>query len=367
MPTQHLSPHQYLNQQNLSPQFGISQMPVVFAPAVTPSRKRSRMEDDFADYPAYRVVAGHPDNIGYQTSSDISNRTLHPQPVPAASMLPGHRSPSQSRSPRSQRSRLSPQQHPHLPSRESHSRTTHDVQQHHHHHRLPSQQQSRDGNVSSPTNREIGPPSMVGQEGMPSPAPRPKGPKLKFTREEDALLVELKETKDLTWKQIADFFPGRSSGTLQVRYCTKLKAKTTAWSDEMIQRLQTAIHDYNNDRWRIISSKVGNGFSATACQAKADELNLDPNDDGRGNLHQRDAPDPLGATGEGYDFDEEEDRPYEDFETGQHHQHHHLAVDHGDKQQQQQQQQQQRQHQPQHQQQRIDNTSGAKFEDSSGQ
>ena len=75
---------------------------------------------------------------------------------------------------------------------------------------------------------------MVGQEGMPTPASRPKGPKLKFTREDDALLVELKETKNLTWKQIADFFPGRSSGTLQVRYCTKLKAKTTAWSDEMV-------------------------------------------------------------------------------------------------------------------------------------
>lgn len=39
-----------------------------------------------------------------------------------------------------------------------------------------------------------------------------------------------------------------------------------------VQRLQTAMQDYDNDRWRIISSKVGNGFSATACQAKADEL-----------------------------------------------------------------------------------------------
>lgn len=79
-----------------------------------------------------------------------------------------------------------------------------------------------------------GAPSVVGQEGMPSPAPRPKGPKLKFTPEDDQLLIELKEQKNLTWKQIADFFPGRSSGTLQVRYCTKLKAKTKQWSDEMV-------------------------------------------------------------------------------------------------------------------------------------
>ncbi len=68
---------------------------------------------------------------------------------------------------------------------------------------------------------------------MPDP-PRPRGPKLKFTPEEDALLVELKEHKNLTWKQISDFFPGRTSGTLQVRYCTKLKAKDTVWTDEMV-------------------------------------------------------------------------------------------------------------------------------------
>ncbi|KAI5247482.1 hypothetical protein E4T47_06412 [Aureobasidium subglaciale] len=174
---------------------------------------------------------------------------------------------------------------------------------------------------------------MVGKEGMPEPAPRPKGPKLKFTREDDALLVRLKETKNITWKQISEFFPGRSAGTLQVRYCTKLKAKTTLWNDDMfleytseksgsynlprstwelrttleistiefpaassrfkhivsswsiliattqivlgsgpIQRLRTAIHDYDNDRWRFISSKVGSGFSATACKAKAEEI-----------------------------------------------------------------------------------------------
>jgi hypothetical protein len=46
--------------------------------------------------------------------------------------------------------------------------------------------------------------------------------------------MDLKEKKSLTWKQIADFFPGRSSGTLQVRYCTKLKAKATVWSDQMV-------------------------------------------------------------------------------------------------------------------------------------
>ncbi|KAF2265540.1 hypothetical protein CC78DRAFT_186588 [Lojkania enalia] len=148
-------------------------------------------------------------------------------------------------------------------------------QQTHHHHHLPHQRPTKMARITGeePTSPQIpGPPSMVGQEGMPPPAPRPRGPKLKFTPEDDQLLVDLKEKKNLTWKQIADFFPGRSSGTLQVRYCTKLKAKTTVWTDEMVQKLRTAMHEYENDRWRIISSKVGSGFSAAACREKAQEL-----------------------------------------------------------------------------------------------
>ncbi|KAI1002316.1 hypothetical protein K3495_g5884 [Podosphaera aphanis] len=115
-------------------------------------------------------------------------------------------------------------------------------------------------------------PSVVGMEGMPSPAQKPRGPKLKFTPEDDALLVDLKENKSLTWKQIADFFPGRSSGTLQVRYCTKLKAKTTQWSDETIQKLRNALHEYEQEKWRIVAQKVGNGFTSAACKEKAAEL-----------------------------------------------------------------------------------------------
>lgn len=105
----------------------------------------------------------------------------------------------------------------------------------HHHHRLPdtgppSKMMRRDDGSGGGG----GAPSVVGQEGMPPPAARPRGPKLKFTPEDDQLLIDLKENKSLTWKQIADFFPGRSSGTLQVRYCTKLKAKTTQWTDETV-------------------------------------------------------------------------------------------------------------------------------------
>ncbi|KAI9758587.1 MAG: hypothetical protein M4579_002963 [Chaenotheca gracillima] len=114
-------------------------------------------------------------------------------------------------------------------------------QQQHHHHRLPDQgppskiRRSQAGLGDS----ALGPPSVVGQEGMPPPAPHPRGPKLKFTQEDDQLLVDLKENRSLTWKQIAEFFPGRSSGTLQVRYCTKLKAKTAQWTEETVRPLST--------------------------------------------------------------------------------------------------------------------------------
>lgn len=141
----------------------------------------------------------------------------------------------------------------------------------HHHHRLPDT-----GPPSKMMRREEGAgggaPSVVGQEGMPSPAPRPRGPKLKFTPEDDQLLIDLKENKNLTWKQIADFFPGRSSGTLQVRYCTKLKAKTTQWTDETDQKLRTALQDYENEKWRIVANKVGTGFTPVACRERAAEL-----------------------------------------------------------------------------------------------
>ncbi|KAI5457827.1 hypothetical protein BGZ63DRAFT_363892, partial [Mariannaea sp. PMI_226] len=140
----------------------------------------------------------------------------------------------------------------------------------HHHHHMPDS-----GPPSKMMRREDGgggAPSVVGQAGMPSPAPRPRGPKLKFTSEDDQLLIELKENKNLTWKQIADFFPGRSSGTLQVRYCTKLKAKTTNWTEETDQKLRNALQDYENEKWRIVANKVGTGFTPAACRERAEQL-----------------------------------------------------------------------------------------------
>jgi hypothetical protein len=46
-----------------------------------------------------------------------------------------------------------------------------------------------------------------------------------YSREEDELIVRLKEVEKLPWSRIAERFPGRTKGTLQVRYCTTLKDK----------------------------------------------------------------------------------------------------------------------------------------------
>lgn len=121
----------------------------------------------------------------------------------------------------------------------SSTRTSNSTHPFHHHHCLPRQHalstSDWTGHDTSLHGLEENPPSsVVGDPDMPKPASRPAGPKLRFIPEEDALLIELKETKDLTWKQIADFFPGRSSGTLQVRYCTKLKSKEISWTEPLV-------------------------------------------------------------------------------------------------------------------------------------
>lgn len=39
-----------------------------------------------------------------------------------------------------------------------------------------------------------------------------------------------------------------------------------------MQKLRNAMQEYENDRWRIIASKVGSGFSPIACRDKALEF-----------------------------------------------------------------------------------------------
>ncbi|KAI7713570.1 WD40 repeat-like protein [Hortaea werneckii] len=52
------------------------------------------------------------------------------------------------------------------------------------------------------------------------------GAKKRFTPDENALLVKLKEVDGLSWREITDYFPGRSQNTLGVHYSTKVHKRT---------------------------------------------------------------------------------------------------------------------------------------------
>lgn len=53
----------------------------------------------------------------------------------------------------------------------------------------------------------------------------------RFLPKDDQLLIELKEERGLPWKRIAEYFPERSIGSLQVRYCTRLKSRRVGNSE----------------------------------------------------------------------------------------------------------------------------------------
>ncbi|KAJ5419451.1 uncharacterized protein N7487_003001 [Penicillium crustosum] len=81
---------------------------------------------------------------------------------------------------------------------------------------------SRDSGVSTHCENQIGnqhteQPSRKGSRPVKSTV------RAQALSKDDRLLIELKEERSLPWKRIAEYFPGRSVGSLQVRYCTRLK------------------------------------------------------------------------------------------------------------------------------------------------
>ncbi|KAK1810399.1 hypothetical protein LTR12_015242 [Friedmanniomyces endolithicus] len=220
-----------------------------YQPAASAVRKRSHQSDYSYDYQALQQLQAQASSSA-QIPVELTPHGHHAQLQSGASSyyVPSQRASPQHNYPQQSFQSMQPQTH--------------------HHHRLPNQppptksQRLGDPSSSSAPPDDHGPPSMVGHAGMPTPAPKPKGPKLKFTAEDDALLVELKETKNLTWKQIADFFPGRTSGTLQVRYCTKLKAKSSAWSDDLVRE----------DASAAASGSGGVGSEAAAGEEEEEEV-----------------------------------------------------------------------------------------------
>lgn len=64
------------------------------------------------------------------------------------------------------------------------------------------------------------------QPTLPS-SKNPSAHRTRFQPDEDELLIELKERRSLPWPRIVKHFPGRTKGSLQVRYSTKLKDRGT--------------------------------------------------------------------------------------------------------------------------------------------
>ncbi|CDM37292.1 Homeodomain-like [Penicillium roqueforti FM164] len=80
----------------------------------------------------------------------------------------------------------------------------------------------RSGRATSQYKNKIGSQHSKQTSQKGSRAGKTTGP-TRFLSKDDQLLIELKEERSLPWKRIAEYFPGRSEGSLQVRYCTRLK------------------------------------------------------------------------------------------------------------------------------------------------
>lgn len=93
---------------------------------------------------------------------------------------------------------------------------------------------------------------------MPRPRPRPDRRKSPFTPEDNILIIELKEQKNLQWKQIEYFFPGRSANTIQVHYCVYLKNRDILWTEEIVSIIMynyRSIH-ISNPIFRLTNFKL---------------------------------------------------------------------------------------------------------------
>jgi hypothetical protein len=121
----------------------------------------------------------------------------------------------------------------------------------------PNSRKARRPSVVSPLTTS--PPPYFNASSRPS--------KSKFTEEDDTLLIELKEHSKMSWRQIAEHFNGRTPGALQVRYCTKLKARTP-WTEEDLENLKAAVDEYEAQKWTVIAEKLGNKHSAAMCRKK---------------------------------------------------------------------------------------------------
>ncbi|KAI2887420.1 hypothetical protein CBS11852_7483 [Aspergillus niger] len=110
---------------------------------------------------------------------------------------------------------------------------------------------SRDSGVSAHCENRIGNQHSEQPSRKGSRAGKSTGRSQALSKD-DRLLIELKEERSLPWKRIAEYFPGRSVGSLQVRYCTRLKGRKAG----------------NSGRSRRNSNVTsGSSYRGTSCEA----------------------------------------------------------------------------------------------------
>lgn len=126
--------------------------------------------------------------------------------------------------------------------------------------------EQKEGGMGSP---DAGKPSSPNAEFRIAPM---RNSKAKFTADDDELLIELKENQKYSWKRIAQHFPGRTPGALQVRYCTKLRKKSQNWTSDDLKDLTKAVQDYHNEKWHIVAQKMDNKFTSNACREQYELL-----------------------------------------------------------------------------------------------
>lgn len=88
---------------------------------------------------------------------------------------------------------------------------------------ISSVRSRRTATKPAPLGMATDPPRVAEQAETPKSTSRLQRTRSKFTQEENARLIDLKEGQILSWGQTKKSFPRRSIGSLQVHYCTKLK------------------------------------------------------------------------------------------------------------------------------------------------
>jgi hypothetical protein len=84
---------------------------------------------------------------------------------------------------------------------------------------------------------------------------------------DDQLLIELKEERSLPWKRIAEYFPGRSESSLQVRYSTRLKGRKAGNSRHSERRSNARSESsYRGTPCEAVQASVARAKAPKVCQ-----------------------------------------------------------------------------------------------------